>query len=67
MLHRKPILTLFSDVVKSDGVKGLWRGYALGGSFCPRPGLLLQRLCREPTRVTMREREQVARFRLCKV
>ena len=30
-LNRRPILSLLYDVVKINGVAGLWRGFALGG------------------------------------
>lgn len=32
LLHRKSLFSLFAQVFRSDGVRGLWRGYALGGT-----------------------------------
>ena len=32
MLHRRSTVSMLSDVVHADGVRGMWRGFVLGGS-----------------------------------
>jgi len=32
MLHRRSTVSMLSDVVRADGVRGMWRGFVLGGS-----------------------------------